>query len=348
MGNVKRWTSKLLIALAVLYPVVLLAIILVLHFVGERWWLTGVVLYLPRAVFAAPLPLLVIALLALKERRLLLTQAVAAVLLVFPLMGFVLPWPTFADDHEPKLKILSYNVNSGFQGLEHIADEIDRVSPDLVFLQELPFDPAVLRERLRAVYPHISVSSQFITASRFPILSTDEPERLGFYGDARSPRFVRYLIDTPLGQMAFYNVHPVSPRGAFYSLRGGGLRHEILSGRFFVGDGTDSMRVHSELRELQVRTFAERAAQEKDPVVIAGDTNLPGLSAIFRQHLSHFQDGFTEAGWGFGYTFPSNRFRWMRIDRVMAGPGLRFTGFEVCAPGASDHACVVADLQRKH
>jgi endonuclease/exonuclease/phosphatase family metal-dependent hydrolase len=82
-------------------------------------------------------------------------------------------------------------------------------------------------------------------------------------------------------------------------------------------------------------------------VVIGGDTNLPGLSVVLGEYLSGFRDGFSQAGWGFGYTYPTDKWRpWMRIDRILASNALRFTGFEVGQSKVSDHRCVVADLQR--
>ena len=42
-------------AAAVLYPASLIALWLVLRYVGESWWATGIALYLPRIVFAAPI-----------------------------------------------------------------------------------------------------------------------------------------------------------------------------------------------------------------------------------------------------------------------------------------------------
>jgi endonuclease/exonuclease/phosphatase (EEP) superfamily protein YafD len=82
-------------------------------------------------------------------------------------------------------------------------------------------------------------------------------------------------------------------------------------------------------------------------VVIAGDTNLPGLSHVLHRYLSRYQDGFAKAGWGFGYTFPTRpRGPWMRIDRIVASDELRFVRFRVGRSLASDHECVVADLQR--
>jgi endonuclease/exonuclease/phosphatase (EEP) superfamily protein YafD len=69
---------------------------------------------------------------------------------------------------------------------------------------------------------------------------------------------------------------------------------------------------------------------------------------VFADNLSVYQDGFRKAGWGFGYTFPNDRRPppWMRIDRILATDQLRFVRFDVGDSRASDHRCVVADVQK--
>ena len=183
-------------------------------------------------------------------------------------------------------------------------------------------------------------------ATRFPITSSFDPDKVPFYGRLRSPRWLEQVMETPLGPIAFYNVHPLSPREGFLALRGHGLKREILSGRLFSGANKDISRANSGLRALQVADFAAAASEEKLPVVIAGDTNLPGMSFVLNHSLSAYQDGFAKAGWGFGYTFPTTHSPWMRIDRIFAGEQLRFAHFEVGRSLVSDHDCVVADLQR--
>jgi len=59
-------------------------------------------------------------------------------------------------------------------------------------------------------------------------------------------------------------------------------------------------------------------------VLIAGDTNLPGLSWALATLLGDYHDAFDEAGRGFGYTYPAWHRSWLRIDRVLGGPRLRF------------------------
>jgi len=341
-----KWAKRAVLALSVAYAVFLVIVVLLLRFVGEDWWVTSVTLYLPRVGFGAPLPFIAGGLAALGLRRWLATQAFAALVLIFPLMGFVLPVPRFADSDQPKIRVLSYNANSGNGGIDRLADEINRFSPDVVMLQEM-YDNDQLVAKMRDRLPHSANPGQFAVVSRFPVISKFDPQKLAAETDTFSPRYFEVLLDTPLGPIAFYDLHTLSPRNALHDLRGGGVRREVLSGHIFDGGSAASIQEQGAHREHEVAMLVERARTQTIPVVIGGDTNLPELSTTLHRQLSTYQDGFREAGWGFGYTYPVNRFRWMRIDRVLASRELRFTHFEVGRSDASDHACVVADLQRR-
>jgi|HubBroStandDraft_1064217.scaffolds.fasta_scaffold00946_14 endonuclease/exonuclease/phosphatase family metal-dependent hydrolase len=341
-----RLLRGLVVLMAGLYVASILGVIVALRFVGERWWPTTAGLYMPRVVLAAPLPVLALALVALKLYRLLWTQVIASLLLMFPLMGFVVPRPTLRKSDAPVVRLLSYNVDSGNLGYAGVVDEVVRASPDIVFLQEVggPVDDLV--QRLKEHYSTVVVTGQLALATHYDLVTETDPQKIAYNGRARSPRFARYLIDTPIGRIAFYNVHPISPRSGLYALRSGGLRHKILSGHWLTEFDASVLMGETGLRAAQMRDAAQGAAQETLPVVIAGDTNLPGLSRILNDNLSSYQDGFATVGWGFGYTFPTGK-PWMRIDRVFASQALRFVGFHVGRSDASDHLCVVADLQAR-
>jgi endonuclease/exonuclease/phosphatase (EEP) superfamily protein YafD len=331
---------------AAAYLASVLAVALLLGWVGESWWVTTVGLYLPRVVLAAPLPVLAPALWWLRSWRLLVGQGVGLLVVAFPLMGLNVPSPGFPDRSAPTLRVLSYNVDSSLGGVDAVVAEVERYSPDVAFLQEIG-QTVELTRAMQARYPTVRVSGQFLSASRYPIVSEVDPERFPFDGRQRTPRFLEQTMETTLGRVAFYNMHPISPRDDFYALRGRGLRREILSGHLFSGDAGPNIRANAELRARQVQSSADAAARESGPAIIAGDTNLPGLSVVFRRHLSRFQDGFVKAGWGFGYTYPDDKRPgpWMRIDRILANDALRFVRFRVGQSRASDHLCVVADLQ---
>jgi vancomycin resistance protein VanJ len=342
---VVHWAARGLVrVLAVAYPLALLAAAATLRFVGEGWWLSTLGLYLPRYGFALPLPFIAIALYLSRMRWLLSVQAFSVLIIWFPLMGFVLPWPVSPHPDQPTLRVLSYNVNSGHDGVQAVVDEIDHYSPDIVLLQETgghrgfeAFGP-LLKARYATVQ---AAAGQFIMASRYPLAvgtgtaSADQPGC-----------FQKQVLETPLGRIVVYSVHTLSPRVSLFALRGRqGLKREIAS----VRTGDSPIESNAAFRASQVGTVAEAAALETDPVIVAGDTNLPGLSPVLHRYLSVYQDGFTKSGWGFGYTFPTNKWRpWMRIDRIVADDYFHFVRFQVGRSyGTSDHLCVVADLQRR-
>jgi endonuclease/exonuclease/phosphatase family metal-dependent hydrolase len=174
-------------------------------------------------------------------------------------------------------------------------------------------------------------------ASRFPITEHE------VFEDVSGVRFARFTLETSLGAIDFYNVHAVSARSALSHFR---MFHQWVPSR--------SDRLHAslntQLREEQIRRLAEAARKSKHPVLIAGDINLPVLSRLERDYLGDFQDAFDKAGNGFGYTFPTIGpwvaliGPWMRIDRILAGPELRFLRFFVGGGLGSDHCPVVADV----
>jgi len=347
----KRWVQRLVFALAIAYPACLAAVAISFRFVGERFWVLAAAMFLPRIGFGLPLVVLVPLLVALGNRRLLALQGLSLLVLVFPLMDFVPPGPG-PSAKKPGFRLLSFNVNSSASGRDGVFSAIAALDPDVLVLQETT-DFSKLDELVRRRFPTVELSTQFLIASRWPIRSTTEPPRIAYRDRERSPRFLRHVIDTPLGPVTLYNVHPLSPRESFYDLRGeSGMKNELRSGRIFSGPAADSFAANSALRALQIRTFARMASKETGPVVVAGDLNQPGPSPLLSGELGAFRDAFREAGWGFGYTFPGAAFKgrrtpkvpWMRLDRIFLRGPIAATRFVTACAGVSDHLCVAADI----
>jgi endonuclease/exonuclease/phosphatase (EEP) superfamily protein YafD len=331
-----------LIALA--YPAGVLFFILLLRFGALRFWQPQLALYVPRAVFALPLLPLVLMLLVLRMPRMLWSQVVAAWLVLFPLMGFELPgWPRSPHDPAKVLRVLSYNGNFAYGGQENLAAQVRRFEPDVALFQQTYFSDKLV-PALGPSYVFASTDGEFVIASRYPIRAKLSPPMLSHYGKMRSPRFMRYEVDTKLGPIAIYSVHPSSPLYQIAEARRGGFRRRITSGQIFSPAHIPSIEGDTWLRTLQISTVANMAKRETLPTVIAGDTNLPNLSPALHE-LADFDDGFAEVGSGFGYTFPRGR-EWMRIDRIFANDQLRFLDFKVGSSDASDHQCVFATLER--
>jgi vancomycin resistance protein VanJ len=341
---VRRTAPRFVAVIAIAYLAGLAAAAFGLAVIGESWWVTTLGLYAPVVLLAAPWPFLLLALRFYRLRRELWAQLLAVPLLLF-LFGFVPPWPNWEGDG-PKLRVLSFNVDSGYAGYDAIVAAIVAHSPDVVVAQEAFHGPDQLVEKLKNHYPHTHFIHQFVIASRYPIIAATDPERIDYFGRQRSPRFMRYLLATPLGELAVYSVHPVSPRGIFGMYR---VRHAlqlVKSGALFSLDPEEGVEGNTGLRLRQVEAIASLAALEKRPVVIAGDFNLPALSPALRKNFADYGDGFREAGWGLGYTFPS-KYPWLRLDRVLASRALEFDSFEVGCKKLSDHRCVVSDIRKR-
>lgn len=345
-GFLRSGLERLILGCAYAYPLSLLLLCGCLLEVGEDWWVTAGLLYVPRLVFAAPLVVLVPALLLLRYARLLWTQAAALLIVVFPLMGFVLPWPE-GRSTGPALRVLSLNVDSGNAGAEPLMRQLDAIEPDLGLFQESRWgEHGPIQDGLRKRFRYVHFSTQFLIGSRFPILEHTEPDKLRLFEHDRSPRYVRYVIDSPLGALAVYNIHPISPRGTLgiYGSRSG-LRAFAKRQLTDPEPGLDLAR-NAALRAQQIAAVAASAAGEGRPVLIAGDTNLPGLSKALHRSFARYRDAFSSAGWGLGYTY-NQRHAFARLDRMLASAELDFRDFKVGCPGASDHYCIHARVVRR-
>jgi endonuclease/exonuclease/phosphatase (EEP) superfamily protein YafD len=338
-----RFFQRLVSACAWAYLAVLVALCGALAVVGEKHWLTTLLLYVPRVIYALPLLVLTPALWLCRARRLWWTQAAAALLVLFPLMGLVMPWPA-PSARGPTLKLLSFNIDTARRGPEGLLAVVDRERPDLVLFQETPWAGPV-HAGLRARYPYVEPSTDFLLASRFAVLERTPPDRVPAT-DPRSRRFVRYLVDTSLGKLAVYSVHPISPRGTLNANTFRGVIAQIRAGALLESAARRELLENAQLRVNQVGGAANLARVEPYPVLLAGDTNLPSLSPALRRQLGAYHDAFRSAGWGFGYTFPAEH-PFLRLDRVLLGPELAASEFRVGCPGASDHLCVVAQLFRR-
>jgi vancomycin resistance protein VanJ len=325
-----RWLRTASLTLTAMYLAGLLLAIAGMRLWGEQHWLTTALLYAPRMAFLLPLPLAVLGLALFGPRRLLWAMPLALWLALFPLMGLELGLgrslgggARAGHPDEPSLRILSYNVAGG-QAAAQIAAVVREARPDVLLIQEWKdqLEPA-LRPVVEGFHRH--QLGQFWVASRYPIEDVYVPPVIHVPDQAaRSSRFVRYRLATPLGPLHVLNVHPVSPR------------EDLVNAA--------SLEATSRLRRRQAENIASEAGRSPVPVIIAGDTNLPLGSWIMRQTLGRYRDGFEAAGRGFGYTFPAAR-PWMRIDRILGDQRIRFLRFQVLGNSrASDHLAVSADV----
>jgi endonuclease/exonuclease/phosphatase (EEP) superfamily protein YafD len=312
-----RWRRLLFWAILVEIASVVLFIVSLL--LGEQSRLTLMLLYLPRLplLIAAALGALLAPLTRRRVRLLVAAQVVLCLVVLFPVMGLAV---STSRSSERPIHLATYNVFFGKAGRPALLEEIVAIPADVVVIQA---GFGSLGEKLRERLPDRTVKQdgEFLVMTRFQVRSTEVPPALP---DGTPAMFVKYAIDTPDGLLRIYNVHTYSPRHALFGDR---------------ESGDDIAQ-----REGQIGAAVTAARGDAAPFLIAGDTNLPALSAIGRRHLSGLTDAFADVGLGFGYTFPTKR-PWMRIDRVLGSEGVRFTDVRVGPRGASDHRPLFVDFE---
>jgi len=327
--------------LALAYLVALVLVLVAMRYVGERHWLTTIALYLPRVGYALPLPFVVGALLVTGERRkALVAGALALLLILFPIMGLSL----FGRSGQatPSIRVMSWNTFFGRLDNEGIFAKFQEENPDVFIGQATAHRTKELfRADPRGYQLHSD--DEFFLASRYPVVDKYVSPELPLDPTHRG-NFVRYTLQTPLGLIDVVNTHPKSPRNGLEGLRGRGLKTRVLAGDV-PDEAAQPVAENTLLRTRQAQAAMDEVARCKNPVIVAGDTNLPTQSWLFHQTFAKLKDGFDAAGRGLGYTFPAKR-PWMRIDRVLADERLRFLRFRTGDRIASDHLYVVAELGR--
>jgi endonuclease/exonuclease/phosphatase family metal-dependent hydrolase len=292
--------------------------------VGDRWWLATAVMYGPRWIWAAPMAVLVPAAAAFRPRFLWLLL-VTAIVIIGPVMGFCVPWPSLGSAPDGfAIRVLTCNVGGGLRPAD-LARVIAEAGADIVALQEghMQLLPA-------EAWP-VGWTVQTTVASRYPIRRVEKLSRRMLGGAGFVTRFD---LETPGGLVHFVNLHLQSVRN--------GLQPMIFS-RHRPWRAASELAANIDLRARESEAASGWVSEVSDPVLIAGDFNLPVDSDIYQRCWSSYTDAFTSAGLGFGYTWFS-RWHGVRIDHILAGPGWRVRRCWVGPDVGSDHRPVVADL----
>ncbi|HKO51506.1 MAG TPA: endonuclease/exonuclease/phosphatase family protein [Polyangiaceae bacterium] len=327
--------------LAVGYPALLLGIVLALRFVGERWWVTTLALYLPRWPLGLPLPFLGLALLVRRRPALLAMQLLALLIWLFPLAGLQLGTKQTATPGRQRVRIVTMNIH-GSVGASSLSSELRRLQADIIVQQEAGGQTAAWWKREFPRYEW-RVDGEFVIGSRFPIAASTMPP-LSVYGATNEPaRYARYRLLLPNAELSVYNVHPPSPSKVFERLRHGLERGPL---QLWWPGVRDDLQANALRRRRLLEAVVADARDSAHPVIIAGDTNLPELSLVLANAFHDYRDAFSAVGWGFGYTFPVGRTGpWMRIDRIIADESIRYLDARVTNTLSSDHLGMVVDLE---
>lgn len=332
--NKRSLAARTMVWLIWLYVLGVAGTWLALRYGGDRWWFATLMLFGPRWIYGLPLVLLLPLAIAVR-RRLLWPLGFSVVILVGPIMGCCVPWSTFVRSDEPVIRVLTWNVQNDFVNSEKLAALINNSKPDIVALQECHTD-------LQLVWPagwHVHRQGRLVTGSLHPISAIQVSKRRWPPSKWPPDNALRCVIQTPNHRIGFINVHLRTPRQ--------GLQ-EVLSRRTFIDlSKRSSVMNEIEYRRLECEELVGWIGEFSEPVVIAGDFNMPTDSSIYRQSWSKYSNAFSAAGVGFGHTKSTAVLAWQyrsRIDHILTGPGWRPCGCWVGPNLGSDHLPLIADL----
>jgi endonuclease/exonuclease/phosphatase (EEP) superfamily protein YafD len=318
-----------------LLPLVLL--VLLRNGLGERWYLTALLVYAP------PLPLGLVAAAAVLPGLRRRPPAVAAlnvtlaVAFVLTTSGVTLPRLRPAIDGTC-LRLVTFNVYRGGSGVAPLAPLVQRERPDVLCLQEVGPGPGDRRRGWRDLVRELPVGWRLVhrgeltLATRLPLtdaawfpLSRRFPTSR--HHDRDALRATVWVADRPIQVVTAHLSVPTAP----WILREAdcGLRH---------------WHFLRNLREDQTTRLLAALASLPGPVLLAGDMNSTPLCETHARLATALADTFETRGCGWGYTFPALR-PLLRVDYVFADRRLQVAGCHVLAAAGSDHRPVLADLR---
>jgi len=321
---------------------------------AERFWWSTFLLYVPQAVYLAPLPFLVLAALWKRNGRALLASLGALLVVAGVMMGFRVPlggWgAALTAQGRPRVRVLEYNIRGGLNGYSALEAEIERYRPDVVILAEAAgwSRDDTLKQELARLLPgwQYAEGGDVRVASRWPVVEA-EAFPLGT-GAVSSPDLdrqkVRVVVQAPFGRFQVVGVH-------FYTALHG--RTLLNQRRRFPA----YLRHTGEVRMDQAQDVLSYIERLDGPLILAGDFNTPPAGAIYGRLTERLRDAFAEAGLGWGHTYPSvwttptlrgrsYRLPWsmLRIDYVFHSAHWQATASEVGGRAGSDHRPLFAEL----
>lgn len=259
------------------------------------------------------------------RRRLAAALALPTLLITLTFAPLFLPQPRTALAGQESFKVMSYNIWGWNHEPEAMIKLIKQEQPDILLLQEVP--PRLgrlLSSQLTDLYPdaklHLVYKADIGQAilSRYPLTEVEESYRKG--------RILKVLADTPAGQIAVWDAHPFDPLPWRPQYR-------------------------------QISALVEDIAATHQPLILAGDFNTTDQSQTYRMINQYLHNAHWEAGWGFGFSFPSTEHRLLhgklplpalvRIDHIFYSDHFFARSARTLSEaGGSDHFPVVAELSR--
>lgn len=295
-----------------------------------------------------PLPIFLLAALLARSRQ--------AMLALFPVLALAGVWfgPRFLPKNIPQddrlaLRVMTNNVWRWNPTSDRVVALIQTENPDVVFLQEIqqstyqdtftllaamyPYQSSLIDEGRLGLYTVVN-----LTLSKYPFIVSEKLD----LGLPTLPYIYRDVIEVQGQPIALYNTHLFAPWQK--------QPYNSISADYFtqVALGFDDRE-----RNRQIDALVSLLADESYPYIVAGDFNLSDSSVTYSQVITHLNDSFSEAGVGFGSSWPMvAAFEWpdwippfIRMDYIWHSAGLETVRAWQGTFVGSDHLPVLAEFK---
>ena len=331
--------SRVLQVLAVINLLGLLALWPIENLLGERWWLSTIIAYVPQHPFVLPSFVLLLISLWKRDKTANKINVLALLFGVFALLNFQMPLPNrlfparspFAQNAGKKrtLRVMTYNVKAISMGAVGVARTIRAQNPDIVCIQEAAQRPG-FPDTTTALAPllpgyEFRRAKEVTTFSRWPIRSFRQVD----FRDITLRKTLETVIEVEGRKFAVVNAHFGTAR----------LREDLpLEAERYKRN----MNISNQVRGQQYEIVRATALHSGLPFIICGDFNTPPRGRFYRRYKREFCDAFALRSLGFGSTFEV-RLPAIRIDYQWSRPD--WTPLDAFVPysRASDHLPLVVD-----
>ena len=253
-------------------------------------------------------------LLAVIGKKKLLTAALCLLLLTLGLRYIPLFLPKSEENIPPasaQFSIMSFSVKGWIEDVQPIANIIKKQQADLTLVQGIP-KPNVLTRKLQGIFLNAKVYSLY--NGKFLAISRYPIRSLPFAGGAQ-----KLTVALPSGDITVWNVH-------LYK---------------------DPYNYNGQVK--QVQTLIDDIQKTEGGKIAAGDFNFTESSVNYQKISQYLSNAHQQAGWGFGFTYPTPCRRlgrlmpFLRIDHIFYGNSFSAVQADRLSEyGGSDHFPIVA------
>jgi vancomycin resistance protein VanJ len=315
-----------------IWAVAVLVTLLLIRWVGDRWWGVTVLLFLPRWLFLVPLPVLALASGVGGRPGHWIIQGVVGLVVAGPLMLISMPIHQLWDRPVDGVHVRIMTLNQGLTSLEAgpLIHLIEQERIDLICFQEGgPGGEPDLDAYISSHGWYRDRKKRYL-ASRYPIVAEMPPLPGDNPVDKRYPvLLVRARLEAAPGvEFGVASVHMPTLRFGFYHF----LDHDV-----------EGLKRHVAWWDGQMERLMGGLSEMNDvPFLVGGDFNVPPDQGAMVALGAYLRFAYDDAGWGYGYTRPA-RYPWFRIDHILSSPEWVFTSCRVGPDVGSDHLPLIAE-----